>query len=53
MRPGPVPWRWATFDAEPAALLTIAEPTTKTHVKRILVKIGARDRVQASSSRAD
>lgn len=32
---------------ELAALLTIAESTAKTHVKRILAKIGARDRAQA------
>ena len=33
--------------ASAAALLTIAESTAKTHVKRILAKIGARDRAQA------
>ncbi|MFF5293796.1 response regulator [Paractinoplanes globisporus] len=32
---------------ELAALLVIAESTAKTHVKRILAKIGARDRAQA------
>jgi DNA-binding NarL/FixJ family response regulator len=32
---------------EIAALLFIAESTAKTHVKRILAKIGARDRAQA------
>jgi len=32
---------------EIADLLVIAESTTKTHVKRILAKIGARDRAQA------
>jgi DNA-binding CsgD family transcriptional regulator len=31
---------------ELAALLAIAESTAKTHVKRILAKIGARDRAQ-------
>ncbi len=34
-------------NAELADLLTIAESTAKTHVKRILAKIGARDRAQA------
>jgi DNA-binding NarL/FixJ family response regulator len=32
---------------EIAELLVIAESTTKTHVKRVLAKIGARDRAQA------
>ena len=32
---------------EIAGLLVIAESTAKTHVKRILAKIGARDRAQA------
>jgi DNA-binding CsgD family transcriptional regulator len=30
-----------------AGLLVIAESTAKTHVKRVLAKIGARDRAQA------
>jgi DNA-binding NarL/FixJ family response regulator len=34
-------------NAELADLLTIAESTVKTHVKRILAKVGARDRAQA------
>ncbi|WP_341953561.1 response regulator transcription factor [Salinibacterium sp. TMP30] len=34
-------------NAELAAALFIAESTAKTHVKRILAKIGARDRAQA------
>lgn len=34
-------------NAEIARLLTIAESTAKTHVKRILAKIDARDRAQA------
>ncbi len=34
-------------NGELAGLLTIAESTAKTHVKRILAKIGARDRAQA------
>ncbi|WP_336407622.1 response regulator transcription factor [Streptomyces caniscabiei] len=34
-------------NAELAAVLGIAESTAKTHVKRILHKIGARDRAQA------
>lgn len=34
-------------NAELAATLFIAESTAKTHVKRILTKIGARDRTQA------
>ena len=32
---------------EIAELLVIAESTAKTHVKRILAKVGARDRAQA------
>jgi DNA-binding NarL/FixJ family response regulator len=31
---------------EIAGLLVIAESTAKTHVKRVLAKIGARDRAQ-------
>jgi len=34
-------------NAEIADLLTIAESTAKTHVKRVLAKIHARDRAQA------
>jgi DNA-binding CsgD family transcriptional regulator len=34
-------------NAEIADILTIAESTAKTHVKRILAKINARDRAQA------
>jgi DNA-binding NarL/FixJ family response regulator len=34
-------------NAEIAGLLTIAESTAKTHVKRVLTKIDARDRAQA------
>ncbi|WP_439565544.1 response regulator [Microcella sp.] len=34
-------------NAELAATLVIAESTAKTHVKRIMAKIGARDRAQA------
>ena len=34
-------------NAEVAVRLAIAESTAKTHVKRILAKIGARDRAQA------
>ncbi|HKD97170.1 MAG TPA: response regulator transcription factor [Micromonosporaceae bacterium] len=34
-------------NGEIAGLLTIAESTAKTHVKRILAKVGARDRAQA------
>ncbi|WP_336922745.1 response regulator transcription factor [Aquipuribacter sp. SD81] len=34
-------------NAELAERLTIAESTAKTHVKRILAKVGARDRAQA------
>ncbi len=34
-------------NAELAAVLMIAESTAKTHVKRILAKVGARDRAQA------
>ncbi|HKN45427.1 MAG TPA: LuxR C-terminal-related transcriptional regulator, partial [Propionibacteriaceae bacterium] len=34
-------------NAEIAELLVIADSTAKTHVKRILAKIDARDRAQA------
>jgi DNA-binding CsgD family transcriptional regulator len=34
-------------NAEIADILSIAESTAKTHVKRILAKINARDRAQA------
>lgn len=35
-------------NAEIAGLLILAESTVKTHVKRILAKIDARDRAQAA-----
>ena len=34
-------------NSEIAGALTIEESTAKTHVKRVLTKIGVRDRVQA------